>query len=71
LVVMSLDENEIDAKTLYEELCCARGDMENRIEEQQLGLFAGRLQANQVRQAFPLQKLVATIFTRLRAAPSG
>ena len=31
-----------DAETLYTELYCARGDMENRIKEQQLGLFADR-----------------------------
>jgi hypothetical protein len=33
---------EGDAKHLYEKLYCARGDMENRIKEQQLGLFADR-----------------------------
>lgn len=27
---------------LYEKTCCGRGDMENRIKEQQLGLFADR-----------------------------
>lgn len=31
-----------DAKKLYEQLYCARGDMENRIKEQQLDLFADR-----------------------------
>jgi len=31
-----------DAQALYDELYCARGDMENRIKEQQLGLFADR-----------------------------
>jgi hypothetical protein len=31
-----------DARTLYEEVYCARGDSENRIKEQQLGLFADR-----------------------------
>jgi len=31
-----------DAKQLYDEVYCARGDMENRIKEQQLGLFADR-----------------------------
>ena len=31
-----------DARRLYEKLYCARGDMENRIKEQQLGLFADR-----------------------------
>lgn len=31
-----------DAQALYDELYCARGEMENRIKEQQLGLFADR-----------------------------
>lgn len=31
-----------EAQTLYEKLYCARGDMENRIKEQQLDLFADR-----------------------------
>jgi hypothetical protein len=31
-----------DAKALYEHTYCARGDSENRIKEQQLGLFADR-----------------------------
>ena len=38
-VVTSLDGQ---AEALYDELYCARGDMENRIKEQQLGLFADR-----------------------------
>ena len=33
---------ESDAQDLYEKLYCARGDMENRIKEQQLDLFADR-----------------------------
>jgi hypothetical protein len=33
---------EGDPKALYEDLYCARGDMENRIKEQQLGLYADR-----------------------------
>jgi hypothetical protein len=33
---------EGDAQKLYDELYCARGEMENRIKEQQLGLFAYR-----------------------------
>ena len=53
-VVTSLPSEEIDAKTLYEELYCARGDMENRIKEQQLDLFATRtsgrlMRVNQMR----------------------
>jgi hypothetical protein len=31
-----------EAQKLYDDLYCARGDMENRIKEQQLGLFADR-----------------------------
>ncbi len=31
-----------EAQKLYDELYCARGEMENRIKEQQLGLFADR-----------------------------
>ena len=43
-----------DARYLYEDLYCARGDMENRIKECQTDMFAGRtsaasLEANQLR----------------------
>ncbi len=43
-----------EPQPLYDEIYCARGEMENRIKEQQLGLFAGRtschaFQANQFR----------------------
>jgi hypothetical protein len=43
-----------DARTVYEKFYCARGEMENRIKEQQLDLFADRrstqwLAANQLR----------------------
>jgi Transposase DDE domain group 1 len=53
-VVTSLPATAFDAKTLYEQEYCARGDMENRIKEQQLMLFADRtscatMRANQVR----------------------
>lgn len=41
-VVTSLSKDEFSAQELYEDLYCARGDMENRIKEQQLGLFADR-----------------------------
>lgn len=34
-----------DGQQLYERLYCARGEMENRIKEQQLGLFADRTSA--------------------------
>lgn len=38
-IVTSLDG---DPQKLYDDLYCQRGDMENRIKEQQLGLFADR-----------------------------
>ncbi len=52
-VVTSLEAANWPAQKLYEELYCARGDMENRIKEQ-YSLFAGRvsaatLRANQLR----------------------
>ena len=37
-----LSSLEGDAQQLYDELYCARGEMENRIKEQQLGLFSDR-----------------------------
>lgn len=43
-VVTSLPAGQWPAKVLYEELYCARGDMENRIKEQ-FSLFADRVSA--------------------------
>jgi len=56
-VVSSVSSEEKDARTLYEDFYCARGDMENRIKEQQLGLFADRtstgwMRSNQLRLYF-------------------
>ena len=53
-VVTSLKRAECKAKYLYEKLYCARGDMENRIKECQLDLYADRtstatMRANQLR----------------------
>lgn len=55
-VVSSLSSAAIAAQRLYEQEYCGRGDMENRIKEQQLFLFAYRsscatMRANQVRLA--------------------
>jgi hypothetical protein len=55
-VVTSLSAEEWAPQPLYEELYCARGEMENRIKEQ-LSLFAGRvstetMKANQLRVYF-------------------
>ena len=56
-VVTSLKPEEAGARWLYEKLYCARGDMENRIKECQLDLFADRtsaatMRANQLRLWF-------------------
>jgi hypothetical protein len=56
-VVTSLSRTEHDARHLYEKVYCARGDMENRIKECQLDLFADRtsaatMRANQLRLWF-------------------
>ena len=48
-VVTSLSCDEYDAATVYEKEYCARGDMENRIKEQQLYLFADRTSASTMR----------------------
>jgi hypothetical protein len=48
-VVTSLPAGAIDARTLYEDVYCARGETENRIKEQQLDLFAGRTSAATMR----------------------
>jgi len=41
-IVTSLPSSYAGATQLYEQGYCARDDMENRIKEQQLGLFADR-----------------------------
>jgi hypothetical protein len=53
-IVTSLEPAACDARRLYEEVYCARGEMENRIKECQLDLFADRtsaatMKANQLR----------------------
>lgn len=53
-VVTSLSAERCAARALYEERYCARGEMENRIKEQQLCLFSNRtschtMRANQLR----------------------
>ena len=56
-VVTSVAAGEMDCEALYEDFHCARGDMENRIKEQQLDMFAdrtstARMHANQLRLYF-------------------
>ena len=56
-IVTSLSRTEHKARHLYEKVYCARGEMENRIKECQLDLFADRtsaktMRANQLRLWF-------------------
>jgi Transposase DDE domain group 1 len=56
-IVTSLPASVIAGRLVYEQIYCARGDMENRIKEQQLDLFADRtstatMRANQLRLWF-------------------
>lgn len=53
-LVTNLKPEQFDAQSLYEQEYCPRGQMENRIKEQQLFLFADRtschtMRANQIR----------------------
>jgi hypothetical protein len=70
-VITNLRAEEFAApQPLYEELYCARGNMENRIKEQKLDLFSGRtstatLRANQLRLWF--STLAYLLINKLRA----
>jgi hypothetical protein len=53
-IVTSLSRAEVEGRHLYEKIYCARGDMENRIKECQIDMFADRtsaatMRANQLR----------------------
>lgn len=65
-VVTNLDQSD---RYLYDKIYCARGDMENRIKDQQLGLFAHRASShrwwnNQFRQL--LSGLAYVLFEAMR-----
>jgi len=69
-IVTNLPREVMEAQKLYEKLYCARGDMENRIKEQQLYLFADRtssatMKANQLRLYF--SSLAYVLMNELRA----
>ena len=83
-VVTSLAPERIRARALYEKLYCHRGEMENRIKECQLDLFADRtsshtLRANQLRLWFASMayvllcalRRIGLARTRLAAATCG
>lgn len=68
-VTTSISSEELAAATLYERHYCGRGDMENRIKEQQLYMFARRtscatMRANQLR--LWLSAIAYTLLAALR-----
>src|SRR5208282_4806174 len=73
-IVTSLAPEAAQARELYENIYCARGEMENRIKECQLDLFADRtsaasLRANQLRLWFAsLAYVLVTALRRLALA---
>jgi hypothetical protein len=71
-IVTSLTAEDGDARKLYEQVYCARGEMENRIKECQLDLFADRtstatMKANQLRLWFASMAYVLIDSLRRRA----
>jgi hypothetical protein len=50
IVTSLIKKRVIEGKQLYEEIYCARGDMENRIKEQQLYLFADTTPCHKLRE---------------------
>jgi len=64
-IVTSLTTADGDGRRLYEDIYCARGEMENRIKECQMDLFAdrtssGTMKANQLRLWFASMAYVLT-----------
>jgi hypothetical protein len=83
-LVTSLHWSDGDARELYEDIYCARGEMENRIKECQSDLFAGRtsaasMRANQLRLWFAAfayvvmaaLRRIALVGTELASATCG
>ena len=73
-LVTSLGRHESKAKYLYEKVYCARGEMENRIKECQLDLYAdrtstGTMRANQLRLWFASMAYVLLCAVRRIALP--
>ncbi|MCP3974528.1 MAG: IS1380 family transposase [bacterium] len=68
-VVTTLSPREFQRRYVYEELYCARGEMENRIKEQQLDLFGDRasghaFQTNSLRIWLSMAAHVLVVATR-------
>lgn len=69
-IITNLPEDYATPEDLYEKVYCARGEMENRIKEQQLDLFADRtsthtMRANQLRLWF--SSMAYVLVNRLRS----
>ena len=74
-IVTSLTAADGDGRRLYEDIYCARGEMENRIKECQLDLFAdrtsaGTMKANQLRLWFASMAYVLLESLRRTALPA-
>jgi hypothetical protein len=70
-IITNLPEDKYPGQSLYEKMYCARGNMENRIKEQQLDLFADRtstafMRSNQLRLWF--STLAYLLMNKLREA---
>ena len=76
-LVTSLKPDAFGARALYEDLYCARGEMENRIKECQGDLFADRtsaatMRANQLRLWFAsMAYVLLCALRRIGLAPTG
>jgi hypothetical protein len=68
-IVTSLKAAEIEGRRLYEDVHCARGEMESRIKECQLDLFADRTSARTMRANQLRLWLASLAGARPRAGP--
>jgi DDE family transposase len=68
-VVTSLGREAHEARHLYEKLYCARGEMENRIKECQLDLYADRTPARTMREPVAAVVRLDGLCPDLRLAP--
>ena len=67
-IVTNLDG---EADELYDQVYCQRGDMENRIKEQQLALFAERTSLEVVDEPVPVAARGAGVHAARNDAPHG
>lgn len=65
-VVTSIPAKELEARELYENVYCARGEMENRIKETQLDLFADRTSAATMKANQVLSSMAYVVMNEVR-----